>query len=77
MDEAPGHLCLDYEQPELISLVQLCILFGWDVHLIPTVGYAQAFISHDEWLTIGFDGENAFDETRRALEGAKLEVSVL
>jgi hypothetical protein len=76
LGEAPGHLCLGYEQPDVISLIQICLLFGWDAHLIPTVGYAQAFISHDEWIAIGFDDRSQFDETRQALEGAKLKVSV-
>ena len=75
LDEAPGHFCIDYEQPEIISLVQLCILFGWDAHLIPTVGYAESFISHDEWITIGFDDASQFNETRQSLEKAKLKVS--
>lgn len=59
----------------MISIIQLCVLFGWDVHLIPSVGYAQAFISHNEWVTIGFDDESQFNETKQALEGAKLKVT--
>lgn len=74
--EAPGHLCLDYERPEVVTLVHLCLLFGWDVHLIPTSGYGRAFISHDEWVEIGFDDQRLFDETRQSLEKAELEVSV-
>ena len=76
LHEAPGHLCLDYERPEVVTLVHLCILFGWDVHLIPTVGYGRAFVCHDEWAEIGFDDQRQFDEIRQAFEQAELEVSV-
>ncbi len=76
LHEAPGHLCLDYERPEVVTLVHLCMLFGWDVHLIPTVGYGRAFVSHDEWAAIGFDDQRLFDETRQALEKAELVVSI-
>jgi hypothetical protein len=71
--EAPGHLCLDFERPETVTLIYLCVLFGWDVHLIPSVGYGRAFVSHDEWIELGFDGTAEFDETRQAFEKAKLQ----
>ena len=74
--EAPGHLCLDYERPEIVTLVHLCMLFGWDVHLIPTSGYGRAFISHDEWAEIDFDDQRLLDETRQSLEKAELGVSI-
>jgi len=74
--EAPGHLCLDFERPEVVTLVHVCILFGWDAHLIPAVGCGRAFVSHDEWVEIGFDDPRQLNETRQAFEGAGLQVSV-
>ena len=75
LNEAPGHLCLKHETPEVVTLVQLSILFGWDVHLIPTVGYGRAFVCHDEWVEIGFDDQCEFEKTHQAFEQAKLKVS--
>jgi hypothetical protein len=75
LHEAPGHLCLAYERPEVVTVVYLSMLFGWDVHLIPTVGYGRAFVSHDEWIEIGFGDESECDSTRKAFEHAKLKVS--
>jgi hypothetical protein len=75
--EAPGHLCLDYERPEVVTLIQHCILFGWDVHLIPTAGFGRAFVSHDEYVELGFADQVQFEETRAAFGTAKLKVSVL
>lgn len=74
LHEAPGHLCLDYERPEVVTLIELCILFGWDAHLIPTVGYGRAFVCHDERAILGFDDENEFNETRKALEGTGIKI---
>ena len=72
LHEAPGHLCLNYERPEVVTIIQLCILFGWDVHLIPTVGYGRAFVCHDEWVEIETDDQSEFDATREAFKQAKL-----
>jgi hypothetical protein len=76
LHEAPGHLCLQYEAAEVVTLVHLCILHGWDVHLVPAVGYARAFVSHDEWVEIGLDDPSQLDETRAALEQARIQVTV-
>jgi hypothetical protein len=75
LHEAPGHLCLDYERPEVVTLTYLAILFGWDIHIIPTGGYGRALICHDEWAMLGFDDENAYRGTHRELVEAKIEVS--
>jgi hypothetical protein len=76
LHEAPGHLCLGYEQAEVVTLVHLGILFGWDVHLIPTQGHARAFVCHDEWVDLGFASQAQFEETRAQLQGAKMNVLV-
>ena len=41
---------LEYEAADLRSFLQLGIMFGWDMHLIPTAGDARAFVSHDEFV---------------------------
>ena len=75
LHEAPGHLCLDYEQPEVVTLIYLCLLFGWDAHLLPSTGYSRAFISHNEWAQVDFVSESLFNDTRHSLEAANVEVS--
>jgi len=76
LHEAPGHLCLNYESTEVVTLIHLGILFGWDLHLIPTSGYARAFVCHDEWVEIGFDEEAQFQRTTKELQAARLVVSI-
>jgi len=56
--EAPGHLFLDYESVDLVSFIEVAIICGWDVHLLPTVGYSRAFISHDEFVEFSSDENN-------------------
>jgi len=74
LHEAPGHLCLAHEEADVVTLLHLCVLSGWDVHLIPTGGDARAFVCHDEWAEIGFDAPGQMEETRRALEDGGLKV---
>jgi hypothetical protein len=58
LEEAPGHLFLGFESADLISFLQVGILCGWDMHLLPIVGYARAFVSHDEFVDFAADEAN-------------------
>jgi hypothetical protein len=58
LSEAPGHFFLAYEAADLVSFLEVGILCGWDMHLLPTVGYARAFVSHDEWVVFAADENN-------------------
>lgn len=59
LDEAPGHYFLDYEGPDLVSFLEVAILCGWDVHLLPVTGFARAFVSHDEYVDFAADPSDA------------------
>jgi hypothetical protein len=67
---------VNYESTEVVTLVHLGILFGWDLHLIPTVGYARAFVCHDEWVEIAFDHESQLKDTVEELQRGGLVISV-
>ena len=60
LDEAPAHLFLDYESADLVSFLQVGILCGWDMHLIPSGGYARAFVSHDEYIEFAANEANPY-----------------
>jgi hypothetical protein len=53
--EAPGHLFLDFEGADLISFLEIGLIAGWDMHLIPTKGCGRVFVSHDEWVEFAMD----------------------
>jgi hypothetical protein len=59
LHEAPAHWFLDFEAVDLVSFLEVGILCGWDMHLIPAVGYARAFVSHDEYVEFATDEANA------------------
>jgi hypothetical protein len=59
LHEAPATLFLDFEGPELVTFLQIGILSGWDMYLIPAVGYTRAFLSHDEYVEIAATADNA------------------
>jgi len=50
MHEAPAHLCLQHETADLITLLQLTLLFGWDAYLLPRSDHLAVFCSHDEFI---------------------------
>lgn len=72
LHEAPGHLCLDYESAEVVTLLHLAMLFGWDLHLVPTAGFARAFLCHDEWVEVGFDHEGQKQDMVKELQAGGL-----
>ena len=64
IDEAPGHLCLNYEGEDLATLLQLTMLFGWDAVLITEAGYVTLTFSHHPFLD-AISSDNALIEDIR------------
>jgi hypothetical protein len=76
LHEAPGHLFLDYEDADLVSFLELGILSGWDMHLLPVLKYggadaARAFLSHDEWVSLSHRDVAFVNEWIEALRRAE------
>lgn len=74
--EAPGHLFLDYEEADLVSFLQIGILNGWDMHLLPDLDYgradsARAFVSNEEWIAIAHRDPEIAKGWRTELEQAE------
>ena len=79
LKEAPGHLFLDYEQADLMSFLQLGIVSGWDIHLLPTLQYggpdaARVFCSHDEWIVLGHHDPDVVEKWTATLRGAEYRI---
>lgn len=53
---APGHLFLDFEKQDLVSLLHLCLLFGWS-GILASNQSKVVYFSHDEW--VGLSGEES------------------
>jgi hypothetical protein len=76
LDEAPGHLFLEYEDADLATFLEVGILNGWDVHVLPELAYggpdmARAFVCHDEWLALFHRDPETIAEWRQHLEKAQ------
>ena len=54
IDDAPGHLFLQHEMPDMVSFSQIAILSGFDAYyLTDATGNQRAFLSHDEYVILG------------------------
>jgi hypothetical protein len=73
LHEAPGHYFLGYERADLTSFLELALLFGWDVHVLPSPGWFGGFISHDEFATFYAEGEPNFAQLRKLLDEANID----
>lgn len=72
IEEAPGHLFLPYEQPDLVSFLQIVGISGWDAHVLASNGYGRAVLSHDGWLEFGMEDPLERDRLRREATNAGL-----
>jgi hypothetical protein len=50
LQDAPGHLFLEYESEDLGTFLQLAMLCGWGGYVLTEANYVNAFFSHDEYL---------------------------
>jgi len=59
LEDAPGHLFLISELPELTELLTQTFEFGWECHVFFSLGdssiRSHVFVSHDGWLRIQSD----------------------
>lgn len=52
VDEKPAVRALRHEASDLVSLVHLGMLFGWDMLLLTSHDYGRVFVSHDGWFQL-------------------------
>ena len=76
LQEAPGHLFLNYESADLATFLQVGLVHGWDMFVLPRLDYggpgtAQAFISHDEWVLLSHREASTVAEWHHELQGAE------
>ena len=64
IDDAPGHLCLNYETEDLATLIFLTMLNGWDASLIPELDYASLTFSHHGFIDVFSDNGELVEEVR-------------
>jgi hypothetical protein len=67
LQEAPGHLFLDYETEDLASFLQLAMLNGWGGYILTEANHMNVFFSHDEYLQFFAAEESNLADVRKAL----------
>jgi hypothetical protein len=65
LDDAPGHLCLDYESEDMASLLQLSMLNGWDASFVPELDYVSLTFSHHGFIDVFSDNAELVEEIRK------------
>jgi hypothetical protein len=50
LQDAPGHLFLEYESEDLGTFLQLAMLCGWGGYVLTEANFVNAFFSHDEYV---------------------------
>jgi hypothetical protein len=73
LHEAPGHLFLDYESPDLVSFLQIALACGWDANMFPQLSYgdagsARVLISHDEFIVLAHRDETIVEKWQTLFE---------
>lgn len=75
LQEAPGHLFLEFETHDLVSFLQIGLTAGWDMHLLPFGGYGRAFVSHDGWIEFAMVDATELEKIRVELAPQKKKQS--
>ena len=68
LEEAPGHLFLEYETEDLASFLQLAMMNGWGGYLLTSANYVNALFSHDEYIRFFAAEDSNLGEIREALK---------
>jgi hypothetical protein len=63
-----GHLFLEYEAEDLASFLQMALLNGWGGYVLPQANYANAFFSHDEYISFFAERAENLAEVREAFK---------
>ncbi len=68
LEDAPGHLFLNYESEDFASFLQTAMLNGWGGYVLTEADYVNAFFSHDEFIDFIAKLEPNLAEIREKLE---------
>lgn len=72
LNEAPGHLFLKHEVPDLASFISVGIISGWGFHLQPSPYWVRGFVSHDKWFNLEAENESNLAEIKRNLKDGEV-----
>ena len=68
LHERPGHVFTRAEEADCIGMSVLPFVYGWDAYLIPADGRCFAYISHDEYVEVGFPDASLVPALQKELQ---------
>lgn len=74
IQEVPGHLFLKSEKADLVNFIEVGLISGWDMHLIPSAGSRHVFVSHDEWVEFALNDRVRAEQISADLKSAELKI---
>jgi hypothetical protein len=74
LSERPGHLFTRLEEADCVGMSVLPFIYGWDAYLIPTDGQYFAYISHDEYVDVGFPDASQAPAIQKDLQSLGAEI---
>jgi len=77
IQEAPGHLALGHEHRDMMTMLQLSMLLGWDAILFTRHDYGRLFVSHDQYAELAVQDESTLVPIRKEIESAGLKVQTI
>jgi hypothetical protein len=77
LSEAPGHLCLEHEQRDAGTWIQLFTAFAWDFYLLPARGFGRGFVSHDGYAVLESSEPEDMERMCESMRRGKFEISRL
>jgi hypothetical protein len=67
LDEAPGHLFLNYETEDLATFLQIAMQNCWDGYVLTGLDYVNVFFSHDGFVHFYSDDTSIVDDIKKSL----------
>jgi len=68
LHDAPAMEFLGHEGADLITFIELALIFGWDFYLLPWEKYGTVFVSHDAYVEFYTDDAEKAAWARACLE---------
>jgi hypothetical protein len=67
LPDKPGHLFDSNESDDLVTFMQLTMMFGWGGYLLTEANRVNAFVSHDEFMDIFSEDEQLITALEKSL----------
>jgi hypothetical protein len=75
--EAPGHLGLGHEHQDMLTMLQVTMLLGWNAVLFTRNDYGRVFVSNDEYAELAVRHESGLAPIFKEIESAGFKIQAI